>query len=394
MNKLLKRIYHFLTLKILFPWQYKRYSKQPLVRQKVVFIEANLPKLSNSLRFLYQELENAGTYEIHVHYLREAFVGKGAYIRNVMNCLRDAGDAAYIILCEGSRPISCIRPRQEVRIIQLWHGCGAFKKFGFSTTQSLFGGSQNEYLKYSYYRNFDCVTISSPQVAWAYEEAMNLEQGSPILQPIGISRTDIFFKEEFINDAFSHLYKRLPMAEGKKVILYAPTFRGSVGNAKTPDALDIGAMARALSDEYVLLIKHHPVVKIRPEISKEHKGSFAVDVSDIFDIDELLCVSDLCISDYSSLVFEYSLFERPILFFAYDLEDYIDWRGFYYDYEELTPGPVVRTTEEIITCIQNQEEYFESEKIRAFKQKFMSACDGNATARIRNRFILEEGEFR
>jgi len=130
------------------------------------------------------------------------------------------------------------------------------------------------------------------------------------------------------------------------------------------------------------------VVKIRPEISKEHKGRFAEDVSDIFDIDELLCVSDLCISDYSSLVFEYSLFQRPILFFAYDLEDYIDWRGFYYDYEELTPGPVVRTTEEIITCIQNQEECFEFEKIRAFKQKFMSACDGKATARIRDRFIL------
>ena len=99
-------------------------------------------------------------------------------------------------------------------------------------------------------------------------------------------------------------------------------------------------------------------------------------------IDELLCVSDLCISDYSSLVFEYSLFERPMLFYAYDLEDYFDWRGFYYPYEELAPGPVVRTNEEIADYIQNVEQKFDRARVRAFREQFMSACDGYATERI------------
>jgi len=387
MNKLLKRLYYFLTLRILFPWQYRRYSKRPLAKKKVIFIEANFPKLPNSLRYLYQELERIGTYELHGYCFREATVGKVKYIRSVMDCLRDAGDAEFIVLCDASRPISCISPRAEVKIIQLWHGCGAFKKFGFSTTDLLFGGDRKEYLKYSFYKNFDCVTISSPQVAWAYEEAMNLEKGSPVIQPLGISRTDVFFQKDFAPRAYSRLYQQMPMCQGKKIILYAPTFRGSVGKATSPNRLDVAAMAKALSGEYVLLIKHHSFVKQTPEILEEYQGKFAEDVTGLFEIEELLCVSDLCITDYSSLIFEYSLFERPMLFFAYDLEDYGDWRGFYYDYGEMTPGPVVRTTEEVIDTILNLEETFELEKVQAFKQEFMSACDGKATRRIIDRWF-------
>ena len=99
-------------------------------------------------------------------------------------------------------------------------------------------------------------------------------------------------------------------------------------------------------------------------------------------IEELLCVSDICISDYSSIVFEYSLFGRPMLFYAYDLEDYFDWRGFYYPYYDLAPGPVVRTNEEIIHYIQNIEHNFDRECVRKFREKFMAACDGHATERI------------
>lgn len=99
-------------------------------------------------------------------------------------------------------------------------------------------------------------------------------------------------------------------------------------------------------------------------------------------IEDLLCVSDICISDYSSLVFEYSLFERPMLFFAYDLDEYFDWRGFYYDYNELTPGPVCKTNDEMIDYISHLDERFDKQKVIDFKEKFMRSCDGHATDRI------------
>ncbi|MBQ7116959.1 MAG: CDP-glycerol glycerophosphotransferase family protein, partial [Clostridia bacterium] len=103
---------------------------------------------------------------------------------------------------------------------------------------------------------------------------------------------------------------------------------------------------------------------------------------DKMSVDELLCVSDICISDYSSLVFEYSLFEKPMIFFAYDLKEYFDSRGFYYDYEELTPGPICGTTDEIIAYIGNIEQSFDKGEVKKFRNKFMSACDGRSTERI------------
>ena len=99
-------------------------------------------------------------------------------------------------------------------------------------------------------------------------------------------------------------------------------------------------------------------------------------------IEDLLFVSDICISDYSSLVFEYSLFEKPMIFFAYDLEDYFDWRGFYYKYDEFVPGPICRSGQEVLACIKVVKTDFDKGIVTQFKEKYMSACDGHATERI------------
>ena len=176
----------------------------------------------------------------------------------------------------------------------------------------------------------------------------------------------------------------VPEARGRKLILYAPTFRGRVASAEAPDQLDISYMKERLSDEYFLLIKHHPFIKNRPPVPEDSAG-FAKDVSDELNIDELLVASDVCISDYSSLVFEYSLMERPMIFFSYDIADYSDWRGFYYDYNDLTPGPVYTSTEEVTDYIKALPESFENgdrARVCEFREKFMSGCDGHATDRI------------
>lgn len=380
MGKWVKRAYLFLTLKILFPMQYRRFCGRPLQKGKAVFIEANLTRLSGSLRYLHDILCADEKTQVKVHYLQESG-SKIQFVKHALACLKDIADAEYLFLCEGSRLISCIEPRKETTITQLWHGCGAFKKFGFSTCEDRFGGSREEYLKYNYYGNYDYVTVSSPEVIWAYQEAMNLPAGDKSVVPVGISCTDVLFSEEYREAARRKLEQICPQAKEKKVVLYAPTFRGSVGEAKAPDALDIRLLKEKIGEEWVLLMKQHPMVKVRPEIP-EGTEEFAFDISDEFVIEELLCVSDLCISDYSSLVFEYSLFERPMLFFAYDLDEYFDWRGFYYDYYELTPGPVCKTNEEVIDYICNLEERFDREKVRVFRQKFMSSCDGNATKRL------------
>ena len=176
----------------------------------------------------------------------------------------------------------------------------------------------------------------------------------------------------------------IPAARNKKVILYAPTYRGVKSKRVSPDKLDIGKFYEALGDEYILIFKHHQTVEQLPKIPKQYEGTFAYDMTrgKGMSINDLLTVADICISDYSSVVFEYALFERPMLFYVYDLEEYIDERGLYYEFDEITPGPLCRTNEEMIDYIKNVDERFDRQEVADFKNKFMCCCDGHATERI------------
>ena len=119
MSKKIKRLYLFLTLKLLFPWQYRRFRKLPLKKWKAVFIEANLTQLSGSLRFLYQVLCSEEEMEVSVHYLMESG-NKWKFIQNAMACLKDCADAHYIFLNDVCNITSCIPLRKESKIFQLW----------------------------------------------------------------------------------------------------------------------------------------------------------------------------------------------------------------------------------------------------------------------------------
>ena len=385
MNKLLKKIYHFIVLDCLFPWQYSRNSKRPIQKNKAVFIEANLSMIPASLRYPYEELKKRAGYTVSIHCLGEAKVNRIQYIFNALKCLEDIATADMVFICEGSRLVSCISPRPETFITQLWHGCGAFRRFGLSSARLKFGGDYKDDDKYPYHNNVDLVTVSSPEVIWAYAEAMNIPIESNIIQATGISRTDIFFDKEFKSAAKKRIEAVLPKNDKRKWILWAPTFRGNVSAAKVPEYPDLEAMKEALGDEYILLIKQHPLVNKRPSVPAEVQN-FAFDVSKECNIEDLICQCDMCISDYSSIIFEYSLMEKPMLFFATDKEDYEDWRGFYYPYEEMTPGPVVSDTDELVGAIKELSSNFDASEVIAFREKFMSACDGKATERIIARF--------
>ena len=373
--------FRFLTRKIIYPICYRWNARKPVDEKKVIFIEPRLDKLTNSIMEIYDCFQESGEYKIHEHYLRDRYARYRVQYKRAIAFIKDFATAKYAVVAEANNTLGCLPKRRETIVCNTWHGCGAFKRFGFSTADKIFGGSMKEKLKYPLYHNLDIVTVSSPEAVWAFEEAMGLE-GKGVVQPLGVSRTDVFFDEEYVKAAVDRVHEAVPASKDKKIIFYAPTFRGRIATAEGPDALDVDRMAKELSDEYVLIIKHHPLVKRPPLLSPDVKDVFAFDMTRSGSIDDLICASDICISDYSSLVFEYSLFERPMIFFAYDLDDYFDWRGFYYDYEELTPGPIVTGTEEIIHYIKNIDTLFDRQEVIDFRQRFMSRCDGHATERI------------
>ena len=330
---------------------------------------------------IIEKLEEEGGWTIKTHRLGEGVASHKSVRENCLQALEDLADAKYIFVNDSSYLTGCLPLRPETKLIQLWHACGAFKKFGYSSAENSFGGGIADLERFPLHRNYWVVTVSSPEVVWAYAQAFHMEQEREKILPVGITRTDFFFRQENYRRAYEKLYQILPDCFGKKLVLYAPTFRGKVAQATAPDVLDFEKLHGALGEDFIILCKYHPFVKKRPIMPHTCAG-YVTDVTDKMDIASLLMVSDICISDYSSLVFEYSLMERPMIFLAYDLEEYYDDRGFYYPYEEMMPGPIVKTTEEVIERLQHLEDWFDRKLVCRFRDKFMSACDGHATERL------------
>ena len=365
------------------PRAYRQAAKQPIDFRKVLFLESSLEALPESFKALFARFEADPRFDAVFVSLGKHRVDANTYLRNCEAFAREAATACVIFLNDASDVVSCLPLRHETYVIQLWHACGAFKRFGMSTADSDYGLSREDIERHPFYENLSLVTVSSPEVEWAYVEAMHLESREDIVQPLGVSRTDVFFDEEFHEQAFRHLFDEVPEAMGKRIVLYSPTYRGDMSCARAPETPDLAVLKQALGDEFIILIKHHPMVNELPTIPAECTD-FAFEVSMRLPIDELLVTSDMLVTDYSSVIFEFSLFNRPMVFFAPDLEEYIDDRNFYYDFNSMTPGPVVSTSAELAECLAHlaHDANRPLDKVRDFRQLFMSSCDGHATDRI------------
>ncbi|MDY2627656.1 MAG: CDP-glycerol glycerophosphotransferase family protein [Lachnospiraceae bacterium] len=377
-STILKRI----CIKNLIPAIYTMYRDLP-VENKYLFMQPR-KGLNQSCRYIYKKIEKNYDCILKLHELKRGTVSAVEYYANAILFAKDLATAKAVFVHESNDLLGYVYIRPETKVIQLWHGCGVLKKLGYSTVGKKgfkSGASREEFPEYNKY---SIVTISSPADMWIFEEFMGIEKKSGIIQPIGISRTDEFFDEKYIKNCYKKLYKAIPEAKNKKLILYAPTYRGVDPNRVTPNELDIEKFAEALSDEYILIFKHHQTAQNLPVIPEKYRDKFAYDMTRGrgLDINELMVVSDICITDYSSVAFEFSLFERPLLFYVFDLEEYIADRGLYYDFNEITPGPLCRTNEEMIDYIKHIDDRFDKQEIIDFKNKFMCSCDGHATERI------------
>ncbi len=369
-------------IKNILPQIYNEKSKEP-IKNTIVFMERG-GKKSPSLNYIYDAVKKKGEYEIKLHELKVNVWPFTAFYLNAAKYIEDCATAKAIFICTANDLMSYFTLRPETTYIQLWHGCGAFKKVGASTVGKKFGKSAKARAEYPDHTNYSYVTIASPEVSWIFEESMSIDKESGIIVPTGISRTDEFFDKNYIENCYQKVHEIIPATKEKKIILYAPTFRGEVAKATSPDFLDVKKFYEALGDKYILIFKHHQSAKTIPEIPEEYKDRFAFDMTrgKGMTINDLMTVADIMITDYSSVVFEYSLFERPMAFLVNDIDEYIDERGLYYDFDEVTPGPLCYSTEELIDYIANIDERFDKNEVTEFKNKFMSCCDGHSTERI------------
>ncbi len=278
--------------------------------------------------------------------------------------------------------------RPQTTYIQTWHGT-PLKKMLFDIEKV--EGRDEGYVErvHRATKTWDYLISPSAYATKAFRSAFRYEGE---LLEIGYPRNDIFYRDDREQLA-ERILQRLNIPEGKKVILYAPTFRDnqtSKNNKFTFELqFDFEQMQRELGDEYVLLLRMHVVVSNKVYIPEEYRD-FVYNVSNYPDIQELYLVTDVLITDYSSVMFDFANMNRPILFFTYDFEMYRDQlRGFYMDFENEAPGPLLRTSDEVTAAIKNidQVKHDYEGRYQAFHEKFCSLEDGHAASRVVDRFF-------
>jgi CDP-glycerol glycerophosphotransferase len=193
--------------------------------------------------------------------------------------------------------------------------------------------------------------------------------------------------------AAASVRSRLGLPAGKRVVLYAPTWRDNqvYANGKRyrfDMRLDLEQAFAALGDDHVFLIRGHH--QMADDVPAGMRPGFAVNVTSYPDISELYLVSDVLVTDYSSAMFDYAVTGRPMLFFTYDLAEYRDnLRGFYFDFEAEAPGPLLATSSEVFTALADIDAATAGygEAYKRFADKFCSLEDGHAAARVCDRLF-------
>lgn len=284
--------------------------------------------------------------------------------------------AGIILMDNVFLPMAYIRLRSNVKVVQLWHGTGTIKRFGQDANTG-----RLKALEKRANRSITHLIVNSEQTARIYAQAFGIDASR--IYPMGLPKTDDILnrirrleinKKNMEKDA---VYGRYRIPGDKKLILYAPTFRDeNLGSDIT--IRQVKELAELLPRDYILGLRLHPFVA---GMAKKLEMDNICDLSGEKSLSELIMASDILITDYSSIIFEYCLTQKPMIFFAYDLDEFEKHgRGFYRDYTAYVPGPVARTAKEVADIINRGE--YSNELIRAFNAINFPVLDGEATMRI------------
>lgn len=293
-----------------------------------------------------------------------------------------------------SRHPKWVRKKSKVTYIQTWHGT-PLKKLALDMDFLNMGGLNDIEKYHNNFRNniafWDYLIAQNKFSADIFRQAFAFDGE---MLTIGYPRNDILINknnEENINK----IKDKFNIPKDKKIILYAPTWRDNdfhkKGYYKFSTKMDYDLIKNELEkDGYILILKYHYLVK--ENIDWSSYNGFIYECDEKWDIQELYLISDILITDYSSVMFDYSILKRPIIFFTYDLEEYKDEvRGFYFDLIEEAPGPIVKTNNQLIRAIKeikdnsNEHNIYDEEykdKYNKFNNKFNYFDDGKSGAKI------------
>jgi CDP-glycerol glycerophosphotransferase (TagB/SpsB family) len=364
------------------------------LQDKLTFIDT----FGDNCEFVYDELRQRDDHK-KVVFLRKARrrlrVPAGAKVigfetGNPLDMVRSIYHIAtsrFIVIDNYYGFLAAVRFKPGVECIQLWHAAGALKKFGLcdQSVAERSARARRRFLRV--YRQFHKVVVGSDALAELFTQAFGLSPDRVLRT--GVPRTDLFYDKERQAEILARLRADNPALVGKKVILYAPTFRDhELNNFRLH--LDLDRLERELGQDHVLILRLHPAIRGRLQDLSAYRG-FVFDYSDYPNVNELLLLADYLITDYSSIPYEYALLGRPMIFYPYDLSTYQEERGLWADYESMVPGPVVFSTAEIVRVIR--EGAFDLARVQQFAATWNQYSQGQSSRNL-VQYLLNGEEYR
>lgn len=344
---------------------------------RITFISLEHDNLAKDFKLLHEQLSANKNYELKtvLFKFKPTLLGN---IRYGLACIRQlfAIHSSHLVVIDYNNfVVSRFPHRKEIKVLQLWHATGALKKFG------------NDVNRDYCIKHYDYVIANSDFFKPLYAQAFNLPEDHVMVT--GIPNNDKIFRQEFVDTTRQRLLKKYPMLVGKKVVMYAPTFRGRISTEFKEAKIDLGVVHQNLGDDYIIIYKAHPLISD----SKYSDNPNVLFIKDEL-ISSLFCVTDILVSDYSAITIDWMAFNKPAIAYVPDLEKYAKKPGLTIDYAEEYPGPVVKNEKGLVAAIKLAN-YKKNLMLREkFSKKMYKYKDGSSTIRVLSLIanLMNDGE--
>lgn len=347
---------------------------------KVFAVMTHDPSDGSNVGVVLRALQARGGY--HIHVLKKDERDTVTRQKKRWNMIRfflvhpyHMATASFVLQDNVFLPMAYIHFPKSVKVVQLWHGTGTIKKFGQSVNEG-----ELAKLEKAADATITHLIVNGHATKDIYKEAFGVEDEQ--VYELGLPRTDVLFCEDHCTELQESFYEQYPQLRGNRLVLYAPTFRDNEVEEPTL-GLEVESLIRRLPEDMYLGLKLHPYVAKRfagVQVCEELRHR-VYDFSQEKDTNQLLIVADVLITDYSSIIFDYCVLRKPMIFYAYDFEEFrTNQRGFYDQYESFVPGHVVYTQEELLEDLIADQ--YDFSRLDSFVQEQYRYLDGGATKRL------------
>jgi teichoic acid ribitol-phosphate primase len=362
------------TVLVVLGWLFDRLPRHPrrvvLASPRKPHLDGNLAALETAIRRLRPDVDLVVLAEPYAYGL----AGKVAYALRMVRGMYHLRTAGLVVVDNAWLPIHVAPHPARTTVVQVWHAAGALKRFGYDTVEP-----PREPERTFLHRYYDWVVTSGDASREPWARALRTPLDHVVA--LGAPRTDVFFDPDAAAAIRRRVIASYPALEGRRVVTYAPTFRGRGRGKRPAPGLDARGLRAALEPADVLVLKSHPNL----DGSLVDTTGFDVIVDPADDMNELLLVTDVLVTDYSSSIFEWALLSRPLVLLVPDLADYERDPGLYLDYRTDMIGTQVTDTAGVAMAVR--EARADPESYRAFIARHLAESDGASSQRFVERFL-------